>query len=210
MGVLTIKKLSFPILERFYLSRKKSVPEIANLLNCSEHKVNYWLRKYAIPKRSISEAIYIKNHPHGDPFKVKEPLTNEEFRLYGLGVGLYWGEGHRKSKTSIRLGNTDPKLIRKFMDFLVRICGVKRRDIAFSLLIFSDIEPTLAKNFWIKALRIKPAQIRGKITVIKSGSIGNYRQKSKYGVLILQYHNRKLRDIVMNMIERCAIRELPM
>ena len=59
----------------------------------------------------------------------------------------------------------------------------------------------IAKKFWTKELKINPNQIKGKITIIKSGSIGTYRQKSKYGVLILQYHNRKLRDIICNMIE---------
>lgn len=194
-------KLSSFLIKKLYIKNKKSVFEIAKLLNCSENKVNYWIKKYGIQKRSISDAIYIKNNPKGDPFKIKTKLTKEETKLMGLGLGLYWGEGNKKSKSSIRLGNTDPKLLRNFMDFLVRICGVKREDISFGLLIFSDINPTTAKKFWIRELRIKHSQIRGKTTVIKSGSTGNYRQKSKYGVLILMYHNVKLRDIVCNMIE---------
>ncbi len=194
-------KLSSKFLKKIYTIDKKSVSEISKLLNCSENKINYWLRKYNISKRSISEAIYIKNNPDGDPFKIKTKLTKKEEFLSGLGLGLYWGEGHRKNKISVRIGNTDPKLIRKFMDFLVKICGVEEKDIGFRLMIFSDINLNVARRFWVKELKIKPKQIKGKITVIKSGRIGTYRQKSKYGVIILEYHNKKLRDIIYNMIQ---------
>jgi len=194
-------ELSSFILKKLYFSEKKSAFEISKLFNCSENKINYWLKRCSIPKRSISEAIYVKHNPKGDPFKIKKRLTKEEMKLFGFGLGLYWGEGNKRNKTSIRLSNTDPALIKNFIKFLVRIYGVKKQDINFSLLIFSDISPIIAKKFWIRELKIKPNQIRGKIFVIKSGSIGTYRQKSKYGVLILMYHNRKLRDIICNMIE---------
>ena len=194
-------KLTSTSLKNLYLRQHKSVAEIAALMNCSEHKVNYWIKQYGIPKRSISDAIYLKNNPHGDPFKVRSKLTNNELLLYGLGIGLYWGEGHKKNKNSVRLGNTDPILLRRFIDFLVKICGVKREDIGCSLQIFSDINPITAKNFWVRELKIRPEQIRGKITVIKSGRVGSYRQKSKYGVLIVQYHNKKLRNAIIEMIE---------
>jgi len=192
--------LRYDILKKYYRAQSKSALQIAKILHCSEHKVNYWLEKYQIQKRTISDAVYARNHPNGDPFKVRFPTNIKDAVLFGLGLGLYWGEGNKKNRTSIRLANSDPVLLKKFIDFLVKICGVRKRDITFNLLIFSDIEPSAAKKFWIRELRIHPRQIRGKITVIKSGRVGNYRQKSQYGVLILQYHNRKLRDIICNLI----------
>jgi hypothetical protein len=194
-------KLEKAFLENLYLKQRKSVNEIAGQIDCSEHKVNYWMQKHGIRKRSLSDAMYAKNHPHGDGFTIKTKLTKKEARLLGLGVGLYWGEGHKKNLNSVRLANTDPKLTKAFMEFLIQICGVPRKSITFSLTIFSDIKPTKAKRFWVQNLGITPEQIRGKITVIQSGKIGNYRQKSKYGVIIVQYHNKKLRDIIISMIE---------
>ena len=41
-----------------YIEEKKSVAQIAILLECSQNKVNYWLEKYEIAKRSISDAMY--------------------------------------------------------------------------------------------------------------------------------------------------------
>ena len=62
-------------LKKLYLKHKKSSFEMSKIFNCSEHKINYWLAKYNIAKRSISEAIYQKNNPNGDPFKIRPTNT---------------------------------------------------------------------------------------------------------------------------------------
>src|SRR4051812_2004906 len=110
--------LSAKKLLKLYEAEKRSVSNIAQHLKCSENKVNYWLDKYNIKKREISEAIYLKWNPDGNPFRVKIPSNLEEAKLFGLGVGLYWGEGTKRNKHSIRLGNSDPELIKKFIEFL--------------------------------------------------------------------------------------------
>src|SRR5256885_1058329 len=99
-------------LSRLYTKEGKSVYEIASLYNCSQNKVNYWLAKFEIKKRTISEAIYQKRNPDGDPFLFKTPETLKSMLLFGLGLGLYWGEGNKKNKNTVRLGNTDPRLIK--------------------------------------------------------------------------------------------------
>src|SRR3989344_7621364 len=113
-------------LTSLYLQKKMSAPTIAALLKCSQHKVNYWLAKYGIPKRSISEAIYTKRNPKGDPFRFVFPQTKDQAFLFGLCLGLYWGEGTKRNKISVRLGNTDPRLIKKFVEFLTKIYQVEK------------------------------------------------------------------------------------
>lgn len=188
------------ILSKYYTKEKKSVSEIARIFKKSETGINYWMKKFNIKKRTISEAIYLKNNPKGDPFKIKTPGNLYLAELKGLGLGLYWGEGNKKNKNSIKLGNTDPILIEKFIEFLVKILGVNKNKIKFSLQIFSDINPRVAKGYWVNQLKIKPSQFTNKITVTESGKVGNYRKKSKYGVLIVYYHNKKLRNILVNML----------
>jgi transposase-like protein len=72
-----------------YISKKQSVAQIARRLKCSQNKVNYWLSKYGISKRSISDAIYQLKNPLGDPFFAQQPKTMDEARLFGMGLGLY-------------------------------------------------------------------------------------------------------------------------
>lgn len=188
-------------LEEHYLKRYQSMQGIAGILGCSLHKIAYWMDKYKIDRRSRSEAMYVVHNSEGDPFKFKEPRTVDEAKLFGLGLGLYWGEGTRANKTSIRLGNTDPALIKKFIEFLLKIYGIKKSDLKFALQIFSDMNPESAVDFWVKELKINRTQFN-KVIVTKSGSLGTYRRKSEFGVLTVMYHNRELRDLIIDTLPR--------
>lgn len=189
-------------LESLYIEKGKSAFEISKDLRCSEHKINYWLCRYNIPKRSIADAMYKKNNPNGDPFKIKEIKALKDAKLYGLGLGLYWGEGNKKNKNSIRLGNTDPSIIRRFIEFLIKILGIKKSKLKFGLQIFSDISKKKALNFWLKELssfNVSTSQFF-KVTITPSRSIGNYREKSKYGVITVHFSNTKLKKIIDSML----------
>jgi hypothetical protein len=187
------------LLETLYFKEGKSMQDIALLLKCSLHKVAYWINKHEIKTRSWSEATYLKRNPHGDPFKFRMPKDKNEERLFGLGLGLYWGEGTKADRNSIRLGNTDPELLNKFINFLTKFFTINRRDLKFGLQIFSDIDPEEAMDFWIKGIRIRRTQIN-KPTITRSGSIGTYRKKSLYGVMTVYYHNKKARDLLIGQL----------
>ena len=189
------------MLEKFYFEDKMSMLVIAKTLNCSENKVSYWMDIYGLKRRTISDAVYLKNHPHGDPFKVKPIRSKYDNNLLGLGLGLYWGEGNKANKNAVRLGNTDPALIRIFMKFLIELFGVRKDELRFSLQIFSDINSQEALDYWIRELDVDYSQF-WKPTITISGSIGTYRKKSKYGVVTVYYLNSRLRDILVNMLPR--------
>ena len=194
MDGATIKKL--------YVNNKKSSAEIAKIFNCSERAVNYWLTRYEVKKRSISEAVYLKNNPNGDPFKIRTIKTVQDAKLLGLGLGLYWGEGNKKSKNSVRLGNTDPKLIKKFLEFLMRICGIEKKKLRFGLQVFSDMNTDQTLRFWLKELRgygINRSQFF-KVTVTPSRSLGTYKEKSKFGVMTVHFCNTKLKNLIDKML----------
>ncbi|MBI2637211.1 MAG: hypothetical protein HYW81_03405, partial [Parcubacteria group bacterium] len=167
-------------LERLYLKENKSSAEIARFLDCSPSKINYWLNKHRIPKRNISEAIYRKYHPRGDPFAIYHPRTIHEAMLYGLGIGIYWGEGNKANHNTIRVGNSDPALLKAFIYFLIKFFGIKKEDLRFHLHLFTDIDIQEAISFWSKTLGIQKEQFY-KPMVSVSGSMGTYRKKSKYG-----------------------------
>jgi len=195
------KPLEEARLRKLYLEQKFSSKKIAEILGCSEHKVNYWLLAYNIPKRSISEAIYVHYNPRGDPFKFIPPRNLKESELFGLGLGLYWGEGNKANKNIVKLGNSDPDLLLTFMNFLIRFFRIKKSDLKFHLQIFTDIKLGEAMRYWTKKLNIRKEQIY-KPFITKSGSIGTYRNKSRYGVFTLYYANTKLRNLIIGLIDR--------
>jgi hypothetical protein len=194
---LTIEKLS-----NLYLGKHKSSSEIAEVIKCSENKINYWLNKYKIRKRTISEAIYLKCNPKGDPFTIKNRLNKNEIKLNAVGLGIYWGEGDKSpNNTSIRVSNTDPFLIKKFREFLKKIYRVKKDKIQYSLILFNDIDKKFAVEFWKKELKIKEKQL-GKIIVIPPQGKGIYKNKSKHGVLTIIFTNKKLKEKILNDIKK--------
>lgn len=186
---------------KLYIQDRLSMQQIATKLNCSVHKVQYWMDIHKIPRRSISDAVYTKNNPNGDPYTLKPIKTVEDAWLLGMGIGLHWGEGNKVNKHSVRLGNTDPELLNVYVRFLVDLCGVDKSKLKFGLQIFSDTEPVKARKFWEKELGVLESQFY-KVTVTPSKAKGTYRRKNQYGVVTVYFHNRKLRDII---IAKCRL-----
>lgn len=186
-------------LEQLYLRDGHSMKKIATELGFSVNKIAYWMDKHNIKRRTISDAIYKIHNPEGDPFTIKNFSNMAEAQLYGLGIGLFWGEGNKADKYSVRIGNTDPEIIKTFMQFLSVFFEVPKERLRFSLQIFTDIDSTAALRFWTRHLSVDSSQFY-KITVTISGSLGTYRKKSQYGVVTLYYHNKKLRDIIVGLL----------
>lgn len=194
------------ILETLY-SNGFSMMDIAKKLRVSSAQIGYWMDQYGIKRRSISEAIYKKRNPNGDPFLIKYPLTKYERFLRGLGLGLFWGEGMRANKNGVRLGNSDPLLILYFRDFLEKICGIKKEKIKYSLLVFGDVSLQRAIDFWCNILTINPAQL-GKPSLVKLRGKGTYKKKNQFGILQIACYNSKLKIIIDGMIRTLITRKL--
>jgi len=179
-----------------------SMMEIAEIMRRSQSGIKYLMDKYNIPRRSWSEATYVKRNPNGDPFVIKEKLSRNEFFLKGLGLGLYWGEGDKSSNnTSVRVSNTDPSLIKKFKEFLVKIYRVKKEKFRYSLVTFNNGDKKEAMKFWTKHLKIKNSQL-GKIINIPPQGKGTYKKKNQFGVITMTVSNKKLKEKILEQIKQ--------
>lgn len=121
--------------------------------------------------------------------------------MYGLGIGLYWGEGNKANTHSVRLGNTDPALIRIFLKFLTEIYNIDTKRLRFGLQIFSDVESKVALAYWCKELAVSRSQFQ-KVVVTPSRAYGSYTKRNVNGVLTVYFSNRKLRDMICTAIEQ--------
>ena len=175
--------------------------EISKILKVSPNKVVYWMKKFNLERRTHSQAAYIKQNPKGDPFEIKHNLSKDDIFLYGLGVGIYWGEGNKNPKIpSLRVANTDPYLIKTFLYFLRHIFGLNKNRFSYSIVCFNDVDPKKARSYWAKELKIPPKKF-GKITIIPKQGKGTYKRKSQFGVCTVQGNNSKLRKLVSDKVE---------
>ena len=195
--------LTKKVLKELYFDNNLSMMQISRHLGCSVHKIEYWMKAYGLNRRTRSQAVYLMHNPNGDPFKIKIPQTPEELMLFGLGIGLYWGEGTRSNRNAVRLGNTDPGIIKSFILFIKLLCGVDINSLRFGLQIFSDVDSKTALDYWVQALGVPESQFYKPI-VTKSGSVGTYRKKNEYGVVTINFGNTKLRDILVGQIAEIA------
>jgi len=73
--------------------------------------------------------------------------------LFVAGINIYWGEGDSKLKNcSLRISNTDPKMINIFISFLKKILKVPQKDIRVGIILYPDLSEKKCKLFW-KTLR---------------------------------------------------------
>ncbi len=193
--------MTYETLYDLYIVKKQSVSQIAKHYHCSQNKINYWLAKHKIQKRTISEAIYKLRNPNGDPFTIHFPKTVEQGILFGLGIGLYWGEGAKRGKGGIRLANTDARLVKKFLEFLEEFFDIQKSKLKFGLHTFNDIDPQKAQKYWQKELGIQKGQFY-KIIVSKVRGEGTYKYKSEYGVICVYFNNTKSKEKICEMIEK--------
>lgn len=185
-------------LEKEYASGK-SMTEVSKIFNCSTHKVSYWMNKYNIPRRNISEAIYQKANPTGDPYKIVDINSIYKSKLLGLGIGIYWGEGEKVSKHGIRVINGDFRVILIFRKFLREICTIKEEKISYSLICFNDSEIQKVATYWSNALGTSINKF-GKIVQVPPQGKGRYRKKSEHGVCTISVSNIKLKAWILDQI----------
>lgn len=192
-------------LERFYFVEGHSMQQTAEKFNCSVNKVVYWMDRYKLARRTRSDANYLLYNPNGDPFQYKKPDTPYLQILYGMGLGIYWGEGTKANKNSVRVGNTDVYLIQTFLEFLIKIYSIDQSKLRFSLQLFDDIDPDEALEYWISNLGYVSNQF-SKPHITKSIRKGTYGKRSKYGVLTLHFHNTKLRNILIDSLPKNGVK----
>ena len=181
-------------LARLYYEQKLSMQEIANQLGWSLNKVVYWMEQYGFERRGWSEATYVKRNPNGDPFKIRMPETLEEKELFALALGLYMGEGVKKGLHQVAMANTNPAILRIFLTFLEKFCGVSRSEVKVWINIFDDSNVETAMKWWSEELNLSLEQFYE--TAVRKSRGGNYTKKSEYGTLSVAFLNVKLKRVV--------------
>lgn len=164
--------------------------KIAKQQNISINKVVYWMKKYGIARRSYSEATYLQKNPKGDPFKIIPINSPEKTELLSLAIGLFLGEGNKRDKFHVRFTNSDSKIIKVFLSFIRKICGVKEQKIQAFINIFDDRIYEKSLDYWVRITEIPP--FRFYKPTIRPRKIGTYKNKSKYGTITIVVSNTKL------------------
>lgn len=84
------------------------------------------------------------------------PLSAKE--LYVTGLSLYWGEGFKDLKGAISLSNTDPKVIKFYLYWLIYGLGIPVNKIKVLVHLYDDMKVEKSLEYWSKKLNIPRSQ----------------------------------------------------
>ncbi len=174
------------------------------------------LKLYELAKSGHTVRLQELNKIRGENldklYKQAEKEAIEEFEilkyhpLFIAGLMVYWGEGNKSSKGRCWIANTDPLMIKVFMQFLDKVCGFKSPRIKAWILLYPDLDEKICKEYWIKHTYLKHEDFH-KGMVIRGKHKTN---KLTYGVCSVgissAYLKRKI-SIWIEMLARDITRE---
>jgi len=120
--------------------------------------------------------------------------------LFLAGIMLYWGEGNKVLKNCIvRLGNSEPEMIRIFNLFLTKSLKISPDKISAWLLLYPDLVDSVQKNFWSKATGLSLSQFKKSIYIKGRHST----KRLSYGVCYISINSRSLKERILKWLELC-------
>lgn len=205
---------------KFYLKkesihlRKKgyTYPEIEEKLGVPRGTLNTWFKGLVLPKQAQErilerKRVHIKNAQRkasewhiNTNLHEREVITNQielgmkeivwgkDIQEFLLGV-LYLGEGF-KSESMIGLGNSNPLIVKFFIDLLKSIYKTDISKFRCFLHLRSDQDEIIEKKFWSKVLDI-PIQQFGK-SQFDRRTLGKKTWIGYHGVCAVKYYDAQI------------------
>ena len=194
----------------------KSYSEIKETLKISKGTLSSWLSEYPLSSKRIKELR--DNSPkriesfrntmtkkRKERFNVsskkilKKILPVSKRELFIAGFFLYWAEGSKTTTATVSLSNTDPAMLKFYIQWL-SLLGVEKEKLKIHLHLYSDMNIKKSLAFWSEELKISISQFRK--PYIKNSKETDITRKGRfgYGTCNVIYENAPLwREVLMSI-----------
>ena len=183
-----------------YLNKKYCVREVAESLKVSTDAVEYFFRRYNIPKRSYSESQ--KAEFERRPLTFSKQKLNSVYlkEIAVIGTMLYWAEGYKGkySNNVVDFANSDSSMIKLFLKYFRSIYRPDEKKIRIQMYCYSDQNIKNLLNFWSKLTNIPKSQFTK--PYVRSDFKENGR-KMIHGLIHVRYCDKKLLLDIKSMIK---------
>ena len=189
-----------------------SYSQIKNTLRVSKGSLSLWLRDMPLSDERLRELrdnsqIRIektretkrrkKEQRRQEVFKkVASDIEKSKNPFFVSGFYLYWGEGTKTAEYSVSFTNTDPAMVRCFIQWL-SLLGVPINKLKLKLHVYSDQNEKKLKEYWSYLTGV-PVENFNK-TYMKTSELGRktYKGMYGYGTCVIFYHNRDMYEYVL-------------
>ena len=120
-------------------------------------------------------------------------LTQRE--LFIAGFFLFWGEGSKGRSSMVAFANTDPVMVKCFLDWVVAIGG-ERKQVRFVLHLYKDMDVKKELAVWSKALDFPLSAFTKPYIKQSNLSEVTYRNGFGHGTCNVRYMSQDLNDYV--------------
>jgi hypothetical protein len=171
MKALTEKKIKALAMRKSGMSYS----QIKKRLEVSKSSLSLWLRHLPLSNERVRELRDI-NEQRIERFRntmatkvqnrLKEvykqeqtqllPLSDKELMLTGL--FLYWGEGAKTKRFEISLSNTNPRMIKFYIHWLIKAFQVPTAKMVIRLQLYADMSVKKEQQYWSDILGLPTTQ----------------------------------------------------
>lgn len=178
-----------------------SVKKIGEKFGYSIHATFYFFRKHNIKRRTNKELGQIFSDNTKPTYQAKNNLTQKEKDLRMAGLMLYWAEGSKwQGETKIDFANSNPEMIKIFLKFLREIYVIQEKKLRVYLYCYENQAPGKLVNFWSGLTKIPKEQFTK--PYVRLDYKENKKDRMKYGLVHIRYHDKKLFLHVMDSIQK--------
>jgi hypothetical protein len=185
-----------------------SIVEISERLALPKATIYYWVRDLPLGRarrenpnpgtramqrkyRLLREAAYEEGRRTFDDLAA----GNATFRDF---ICMYLGEGSKRDRNSVALGNSDPEIVALAAAWMRRL---SRNPLRFELQYHADQDLTRLRAFWGERLGIDPASVSVQ-RKSNSGQLAGRSWRSRYGVLTVRARDTLLRARLQGWMDR--------
>ena len=150
-----------------------SYSEILKEIDVAKSTLSLWLRDIGLARRQIQRLTKkkLESSKKGGLIKKNQKVLRvkeiydksyseidilSKRDLWLVGISLYWAEGSKEKDYSpgsgIQFGNSDPKMIKVFIKWLLDVCDISRNRVIFDIYIHEKSKNTLkeVREYWAK------------------------------------------------------------
>lgn len=202
----------------------KTYSEIIEVLNVPKGTLSDWLSEYPLTDEQllllqknikykkllgVERTTAVKHKKKQERLQKTIQLEKEQLlpllekELYLSGLFLYWGEGLKGWGGSISLNNTDPKVVKFYIFWLVTSLRIPKEKLKVIVHLYNDMDIEESLDYWSKELSLPRSQfIR---PYIKKSLRSSLTQKGYgHGTCGIYVCNQPLKEKIMAGIQILA------
>lgn len=193
----------------------RSVKEIAKLVGVSQSSASVWVRDIDLTDQQrealVERARLLRNRSRSAYFRERRLAFQEEGRAlarlgdpgHAVGCMLYWAEGS-KSRNAVQFVNSDPSMVRYFVEFLRTQFAVADDAFRIDCNLFADhVERQWEiERFWLDTLDL-PASCLRKSTVNVYSKYSKKKRLNRlpYGTVRVCVHSTRVVQSIYGSIQ---------